>query len=181
MPFDLISTFVVGAVTALFTWLFFRTIRRPMPRRALPLAIGLAMIAYAIWSEYSWGWRTADLLPADVEVIDRLPDRSPWRPWTYLYPRVTRMIAVDRGSVRRNPAVPGVVMVDLVLLERWMPTRRAVRMIDCPGARMADVTNPAAFEAGGLPPADAWSDLRMDGPIYGAVCAGQPDPTVEQQ
>lgn len=170
MPLDLVSTLVVGAAAALFTWLFFRVIRRPMPRRVLPIAIGLAMIAYAIWSEYAWEWQTTGLLPADVEVIERLADRSPWRPWTYLHPRVTRMIALDHGTLRRNPSFPNMVMVDLVLLERWLPTRRVVRLIDCAGKRSADVTDPAAFAAGGLPPADAWTPLRPDGPIYRPVC-----------
>lgn len=170
MPLDLVSTLMVGAAVGLFTWLFFRLIRRPMPRRALPLAIGLAMIAYAIWSDYSWGRRTEDLLPADMEVVERLSDHTRWQPWTYLFPRTTRMIAVDRGSIRRNPAFPDVVMVDLVLLERWLPTRRVVRLVDCAGGRTADVTDPEALEDGGLPPAETWATLRTDGPFYQTMC-----------
>jgi hypothetical protein len=170
MPLELISTLIVGAAAALFTWLAFRVRRRPMPRRLLPLAVGIGMLGYAVWSEYSWASRTAAALPAGVEVIERLPQRSPWRPWTYLAPPHTRMVAIDRGAIRRNPAHPDIVLVDLVLLERWLPARRVVRLIDCTGPRTADVTDPAAFAEGGLPPADAWSPLRPEGPLARAVC-----------
>jgi hypothetical protein len=175
MPLELISTLIVGATAALMTWLVFRVRRRPVPRRLLPLAVGAGMIAYAVYSEYSWWWRTADALPAGVEVIETLPQRSPWRPWTYLKAPLTRMIAVDRESIRRNPSHADMLLIDLVLLERWLPARRVVRLVDCAGRRSADVTDPSVFMAGGLPPSDAFSALRPEGPLYRALCAASPD------
>lgn len=170
MPLDLLAVIIVGGAAALFTWVFFRIRRRPMPRKLLPLIVGAAMLAYGIWSEYSWSWRTAEALPAGVEVIDRIAESRPWKPWTYLFPEVDSMVAIDRNSIRRNDRFPGLVMVDIVLLERWLAARYLVRIIDCPNARLADVTATTDLSEGAVPPANAWVGLRRDSKLYRAVC-----------
>ncbi len=174
MPLDLIAVLIVGAAAALFTWLFFRTRRRPMPRKLLPLVIGAAMLAYGVWSEYSWSWRTAAALPAGVVVIDEIAESRPWKPWTYLFPEVGRMIAIDRNGMRRNERFPGLVMVDVVLLERWLPARHVVQIIDCANARLADATATTELTEGALPPTGAWVELKRDSSLYRAVCGSSP-------
>lgn len=172
MPLDLIAVLIVGAAAALFTWLFFRTRRQPMPRKLLPLVVGAAMLAYGIWSEYSWSSRTAAALPAGVVVIDEIAESHLWKPWTYLFPEVSRMIAIDRNGMRRNERFPGLVMVDVVLLERWLAARQVVQIIDCPNARIADATATAELTEGALPPAGDWAELRRSSSLYRAVCGG---------
>jgi hypothetical protein len=174
VPYELFGTLIVGALSALFLWLFYRAVlRRPLPRRLLPIGVGLAMIAYTVWSEYSWGWRTREALPEGIEVIETFATNSLWRPWTFIAPQVTRMIAVDRAGIRHNPAYPGIALVDLVLLERFAPARRIVRLIDCGEARTADVTDPSRLSEGGLPAPEAWVPLRRDAMLYRALCPAE--------
>jgi hypothetical protein len=177
MPAELISTLIVGALAALFTWLGFRALRRPLPRRVLPLVTGGAMLAFAVWSDYAWWWRTRAALPSGIEVIDTLPGRTLWRPWTFIYPSIGRMVAVDRAGVRTNPEHPDVRLVDVVLLERWMPAKRAPRLVDCAAARIANADDPAAFAADGLPAVEAWSPMRRESPLYAALCASAAAPS----
>jgi hypothetical protein len=121
------------------------------------------------WSEYSWASRTAAALPAGVEVIERIAESRPWKPWTYLFPEVGRMIAIDRNGMRWNERFPGFVMVDVVVLERWLPARFLAQIIDCPNARLADVAATQSTD-GALPPTGSWAVIRRDSSLYRAVC-----------
>ena len=38
------------------------------PRWIMPAGIGLAMLGFTVWNEYSWYSRVTDQLPASVEV-----------------------------------------------------------------------------------------------------------------
>ncbi len=170
MPVDLIGALIAGVAAGGLVWLVFRTIRRPLPRFLIPMVVGTAMLAYAIWNEYSWASRTIDAFPAGFEVIDRIPERSPWRPWTYLVPRVSRLIVLDRAEMRRNERHPGYVLVELVLFERLIPAKRVNLMVDCEHARLSDVTG-GGLAPDALPPESAWSPLRRDGTLFKASCA----------
>lgn len=171
MPLDLLGTLIVGVAAGGLIWLVFRTRRRRAPRFLIPLVTGGSMLAYAIWNEYSWASRAVDALPPGFEVIERIPQRAIWQPWTYAVPRTGRLIVLDRAQLRRNERYPGHVLVDLVLLERLLPARRVLIMLDCVNARQVDVTDAAllTFE-GGLPPETAWSAVRQDGRLFQAAC-----------
>ncbi len=170
MPFDLITALFVGCFAGGFTWILFRARRRRPPPFLIPVVIGGGILGYTVWNEYSWANRTIDALPADIVIIEKLPYRAFWQPWTLIVPRVNRLIGIDAANLRRNEALPGAVLVDVLLFERMMPTRRVVQVIDCIGGRRADVTSDEAFLAGAPPAADAWAVLRRDNPLYLAVC-----------
>lgn len=172
MPVDLIASLSVGAFFGGFTWLIYKARRRRAPRYLIPLIIGAGILGYTIWSEYSWATRTQAALPSEIIVIDRLTYRSPLQPWTYIVPRVNRLIAIDRANLRRNERLPGAVLVDVLLFERLLPTKRVVQVIDCTNARRADVTSDARFLEGELPAAASWAALRRDNPLSVAVCGG---------
>ena len=170
MPLDLVATLIVGISAGGFTWLAFRAKRRRAPRFLIPLLTGGAMLSYAIWNEYSWAWRATDALPAGFEVIDRIPQSSTWQPWTYLVPRVSRLIMLDRAQLRRNERYPGYVLAEFVLLERLMPARRVIMLVDCENARRLDVTDGDHALEQGVPPDANWAVLRRDSSLFRQVC-----------
>ncbi len=170
MLISLLVTIFLALLAGAMVWLFFRTIRRRPPRYLIPAAIGAAMLAFTVWNEYTWASRTTAALPAGVEVIDRIAGSTSWQPWTYLFPRADRMVALDRQSLRTNDRLPGRVLVDLVLLERLMPARRTMLVIDCDGARQANVPgNATALDSATLEAA-RWAPMRRDGTLFRAVC-----------
>lgn len=170
MPYDLIGTFIVGIAAGLFTWALYRARRKRAPRMLIVSMIGVSMLAYALWADYSWSGRTERALPAGVAVIEEIPGRYVWKPWTYVFPQVDQLIAVDTGGLRRNERFPGVVMVDLILLERWQGARRVVQLVDCTHRRSLDVTDAGTLPTDALPPPDAWDSLKSDSRFFRAIC-----------
>ena len=66
MVLELMATFCAG-LGAAGLMMVLGLIWKPMPRWLIPAMGGLAMIGFTIWSEYSWGDRTAGNLPEGVE------------------------------------------------------------------------------------------------------------------
>lgn len=170
MPLDLLATALIGLTAGGMVWLAYRTRRRKPPGFLIPLATGAAMLGYAIWNEYSWASRAIAAFPPGFEVIDRIPQSSPWQPWTYLVPRTSRMIVLDRVQMRRNPRYPGLVLIELVLLERLLPAKRVMLIVDCRNARRSDVTDGGLGFDHGLPPENVWAPLQRDGALFKSVC-----------
>jgi hypothetical protein len=166
---SLLVTFLLGIFAGAMIWLPYRTFRRKPPPFLVPAVIGATMIAFTTWNDYTWAARTADALPAGVEVIERIEGGTPWQPWTLLFPRADRMVAIDRAGILKNERFPDHSLVDLVLLERFMPARLTRMIIDCRGARQASA-GPGALDAAAVEAA-SWAPMRRDGPLFRAVCA----------
>jgi hypothetical protein len=161
MFLELIAIFVAGFGAAGIALLVNRLSGGRLPRWVTPLAAGATMLAVAIWSEYSWAQRTAQGLPDGVEVVEVVHDRSWWRPWTRIWPRATRLMALDTDTVRTNDAAPGTRLVDLYLFGRWQPAARRPQLIRCAPPARADVRDAtlAAPETASWHPVPAGSDL----------------------
>jgi hypothetical protein len=165
---SLLVTFLLGAFAGAMVWLPYRTFRRKPPPVLVPAVIGATMIAFTTWNDYTWAARTTEALPAGVEVIERIDGGTPWQPWTLLFPRADRMIAVDRAGILKNERFPDHSVVELVLLERFMPARLTRLLIDCRTARQASAAA-GALDAAAVEKA-TWAPMRRDGPVFRAVC-----------
>ncbi|SIO45281.1 hypothetical protein SAMN05444722_2248 [Rhodovulum sp. ES.010] len=166
MFLELIASFVAAFAAAGIVLVLNRATGRRLPRWLVPVAAGAAMIGYAVWSEYSWASRTVAGLPEGVVEVDRVAERRPWKPWTYLAPQVTRLMAADVAGAATREDAPGVRLVTLYAFARWQPTRSIPVLVDCDAAARADVTD-AALAA----PAQAdWRPLGPDDPLIRAVC-----------
>ncbi|SPH16859.1 hypothetical protein DEA8626_00373 [Defluviimonas aquaemixtae] len=167
-----ISTVAAGFAAAGVVMLLNRLSGRRLPKWAIPAAAGLAMVAYAIWNEYSWAERNRATLP-DTAVVTFENARSDlWRPWTFVAPVTTRMAILDRGPEADLPADPGPGMrhAQLYLMERWKPIYRLIVLFDCASARRLDA---AAGEASAADLAVAdWIQLDPDDPALRAACEG---------
>jgi hypothetical protein len=142
-----------------------------LPRWALPIGVGAAMIAFTIWSEYSWFGRTTAVLPDTIVIASHNESTAPWRPWTYLKPMTNRFIAFERAAIRTHPDAPGQKMVDVLLFGRWAQPFRIPVLYDCQNSRRADLIDGAAFGPDGTVADADWRDLEADDPVLAAVCA----------
>ncbi|NND90569.1 MAG: hypothetical protein HKN42_06865 [Granulosicoccus sp.] len=170
MIVHMITAFAVSAVIMLMTWAVFRTIKRPMPRYLLPMIVGGTVIAYGIYSEYSWESRTLSQMPESVELVHRLSGKSMFSPWSYLVPRTDRLSVVDTREIRRHPDHAEFVILDLLLMQRFSPVIRVRQIVDCAGRRRADLTSDPDFDDQGIPVGLQWESLSEDHPLLPAAC-----------
>jgi hypothetical protein len=145
-----------------------------VPRWAVPAAAGLGMIGYATWSEYSWYSRVTGALPDGVTVLSAPADRSPLRPWTFVFPVTTRFAALDAVNLQRT-AAPGVVRADIMFVERWGPVTRVPVAFDCPGGRRAELVEGAVLAADGTLSGADWTTPAAGDPLVASACAGVAD------
>ncbi len=171
MFLELIATIAAGFAAAGIILVLNHLSGGRLPKSAMPICAGLAMLGFAVWSEYTWFPRTQAGLPEGVEVAQPINKASLYRPWTYLAPFVTRFVAVDRLSVRTNEAVAGTRMVDLILMGRWAPVQKVRVMFDCDAARRVDIVEGIEFDADGRPPENFWRGVEADDPVLTMACA----------
>lgn len=171
MLMELIATFVLGIAAAGTVMILRRFSPARLPRWATPVAAGLAMIGFTLWSEYSWFSRTEAALPDSFEIVTRHEHSSIFRPWTQVAPFIDRFSAIDKNALRRNDQVAGQIMAEVLMVTRNSGNARLPVLIDCLGTRRADLSDGMKFdEAGVLLDAD-WYQLTSDDPLLKTVCA----------
>jgi len=170
MFLELIATVTVGIGTGGIVVLINKATRGRLPRWLVPVAAGLSMIGFTLWSEYSWAGRTADGLPEGVVVAWENAESVFWRPWTYLAPQTTRILAVDLGTARTHPDRPARYLVDLYLMGRWSPNRRVSVVMDCREGRRADLVGDAGIGSDGTVEGAEWVAVAPDDPVRATVC-----------
>ncbi|SEL34962.1 hypothetical protein [Pacificibacter marinus] len=167
MLFEFIATLSLGAGAAGLVLLLQKFTRGALPRFAMPAAAGLAMFAFTIWSEYSWAARSMAALGPDAVVARAIEQKQVWRPWTYLAPVTTRLIALDGAKTKD---FDGTVVTDMYLLSRWQDGAVVPVALDCLLNRRADL-----FAGHGedikvtLQSAD-WLAVGADDPVLRAAC-----------
>lgn len=172
MIFELIATVVAGFAAGGMAALLLRITRGALPRWIVPVTAGAAMIAFAIWSEYSWFDRTSGALTEDFVIVSRNESSAPWRPWTYVRPMTDRFAAVDTGSVGTNEAFPGMRIAETYFWARWAPVTRVTVAFDCAGQRRAPMVEGVEIAADGSIVGAEWVTVPADDPSLAAVCAG---------
>lgn len=143
--------------------------RWTLPKWAMPAAAGAAMFGFAIWNEYSWFPRTRAALSADLVVASAPADRMAYRPWTYIFPLVTRFVAVDRSA-----AVAGaeVFATNAYVVTRWGRTRQVPIAFDCARMTRADLAAGARLAADGTLTGAEWLPPDAEDPLVRAACMG---------
>ncbi|MCO5733099.1 hypothetical protein [Rhizobium sp. SSA_523] len=171
MLFELIAVIVVGVAMAGIAMTLRFVSRQTVPRWVVPVFAGLGMIAYTVWSEYSWFSRVSTALPAEVPVAWHNEDAAFWRPWSYIVPVTTRFTAVDQRTTQRNDAFPDQVMIDVILAARWQQSARVKVVFDCAANRRADLVgrNVSISPNGEIIGAD-WISLGPDDPVLRTAC-----------
>ncbi|MDS9467992.1 hypothetical protein RGQ15_10485 [Paracoccus sp. MBLB3053] len=161
MAWDILGMIAVGIGAAALAFAALHALRKAglaLPRWLLPAAIGLAMLSFTVWNEYSWYSRVRAQLPETVEILQTGTGGKAWRPWAFVVPMVSRFAALDRASL--HDTGDGLQRGQVLFVERWQPTRAVTLDFDCGGTRMRAVENDRASD---------WQSGTND-PAFAAIC-----------
>ncbi len=131
MFWDFIAMIAAGAGLAGIIMLLRKMSRGKIPSWAIPAAIGLGMLSFSIWNEYTWYPRAVSALPAQVAVISAPPTKQMWRPWTYVFPMHQRFLAYDGINAKTSLENAAIRRGDIMVVQRWQQTRRVPIAVDC--------------------------------------------------
>jgi hypothetical protein len=142
---------------------------RRLPRWAYPAAVGLGLLSYTVWSEYTWPERA--IVPGTGYVEASRNQVSTWyRPWTYIWPQSNRLIAVDHRFTRRHDQAPDLVLTRIALLARWMPEFGYLVVFDCAERARADLLAGVELRDDGTLEGASWVQLEADDPVLRTAC-----------
>lgn len=167
MLLEFIATLSLGAGAAGIILLVQKITKGALPRWAMPAAAGLAMFAFAVWSEYSWSARSMEALGPDAVVARAVKQQQIWRPWTFLAPVTTRLIALD-GTDTVN--IDGTVVTDMYLLSRWQDGAVVPAAFDCLLNRRADLFNGRGPDIAVTLQSADWLAVGADDLVLRAAC-----------
>ncbi len=169
MFLELIATIFAGFAVAGVVMLVGLASGGRLPKWLAPVAAGLAMIGVTIASEYGWYERTRAALPDGVVVAETSRNKSLYRPWTYAVPFVERFAAIDTGSAKTHPDLPGHYLTEVYFFGRWAPVSSLAVRFDCARWRRAVVDSDAGMVAGDDSALDWVSPPKDDG-LLGTFC-----------
>lgn len=146
------------------------TSRWIVPKWAIPVGAGLGMLAFQIYSEYSWFEHQRGLLPETVQVVRTVEQTAVWRPWSYLVPQTVRFMALDVAGAAPHPQRPHLILADLYLFERRMSARRIPQVIHCRAPARADFSQDLPLPKPGERLSEHWHALPLEHPLVTALC-----------
>jgi len=170
---DLLSMIAIGILAACVIFVMRHSLKRrgrSAPRWIMPAVIGASMIGYSVWNEYSWFARITSALPPTVEIVGKGERSAFWAPWTYLQPVTVRFIALDTRARVQSTQRPGLVLTELLLVERWQPTRSVPMAFDCHKGLGADLGGAARIDADGTLEGAQWRAMGADSPVLRVAC-----------
>lgn len=170
---DFIAMLAVAALAFCLVFIaghFMRRSGRQLQRWVMPATIGISVLTYAIWNEYTWFDRLQRALPQEIVVAGTGQRSAPWAPWTYLAPVTSRFIAVDNRAIIRSELRPELAKTELLLIERWQPTRTATVAFDCQQKLRADLGPNATLEPDGTLTGTRWQPATDDAGLLRIVC-----------
>ncbi len=176
MFLELIATFTAALGAAGLVLLINKLTGGRLPKWVMPVAAGLTMIAYAVWSEYSWADRTQAELPTGMVVVKRIEQQVFWKPWTYIKPQVAALAVLDHAGMKTRPENTDIKLADLYVFARWRRTAVVPQFLDCARGMRADVSDAALAD----PTKAQWRPVAADDKVLEVACAplaanSQPD------
>jgi hypothetical protein len=148
---------------------------RRLPDWLMPVGVAAGMLSMVIYLEYTWANRFEAGLPPEITVVSRNELQAWYRPWTFVVPLSTRIIAIDNRVRQTNVSNPDLVLTGVVLAERWALTFGFKSMFDCANARRADLTEGTTLDEEGIPLDAEWYALDPNDRFLQAACGGEGD------
>ncbi len=170
MALELIAAIVAGFALGGMAWILRRWTGERFPKWIIPLAGGLGLIGFTVWSEYDWFDRVSGALPEGVAVVSAPKEAMPMRPWTYLAPLTMRFTAIDHRATVANPDNPDLRIVRQVSYVRWGGTAERMLVVDCAGGRQVLLAPDLVPDANGEIPGANWLDVGPEDPFQKAAC-----------
>ncbi|MEO1201728.1 MAG: hypothetical protein AAFX10_03405 [Pseudomonadota bacterium] len=171
MIFTLLGTIVLGVAVAGALLFVVRVLKVPLPRWVIPTAAGAAMLIFHVYIAYTWIDRTVAALPASIRVVQVLSERSLLQPWSLVRPVDNRFTAIDVDGLKHNAAHPGLVLTQVLFVQRYYPTVVVDQLYDCNNSRRADLAAEDEIGPDGLPRDLQWIDLAPDDAARQVVCS----------
>jgi hypothetical protein len=169
MALELIAALIAASTLGLLAWAL-RRWKPGLPRWLVPVAAGVGLIGFTIWSEYNWFDRVSAELPPELEVVAVQDEAMPLRPWTYLAPIRMRFVALDHRKTLAHPQKPDLRMVTLYSFARWKPVAEGLMAVDCAGGRQAMVVAGAEITPEGELAGTDWQAAPADDRVQAAAC-----------
>ncbi|WP_371168083.1 hypothetical protein [Aliiroseovarius sp. 2305UL8-7] len=170
MFYEIIATLIAGVAGAGIVLLLNKLSGGRLPKWAMPVGAGLAMIVTTMANEYAWYGRTKDTLPDGFQVIQTVENKALYRPWTYVAPFVERFIALDAPSLRTHSAKPALRMVDTYVMGRWSAPQKMVVLTDCEAGLRAPLVDAVSFAEDGTVAGVDWFAPGEGDPLIGSIC-----------
>ncbi len=155
MFWHLIATFIAGLGAAGIALLLRKLSANRLPPGITPTLAGLGMLGFQLVTEYQWFTHQQQRLPASLEVVMTVEETTPWRPWSYLVPQITRFMAADRATISKNQLNPDIMLVDLYLFAPHTSAVLIKQLLNCRSGKTADFDP----DNSAIPPAEKWYDL----------------------
>ena len=99
MIWHLIAAIFAGLAAAGIALLFRKLSGQRLPKWIIPVFVGLGMLGYQIYYEYSWYDHLQARQPEGTVVISSEREEVFWRPWTYYYPMTVAFTVVDTNNL----------------------------------------------------------------------------------
>lgn len=170
MFFEMVATLVSGFAGAGIVLVLNKISGGRLPKWAMPVGAGLAMIITTVANEYAWYDRTRDTLPEGMTVVDTVESKAIYRPWTYVVPFTERFIAVDEPSLRTHDAKPAMRMADTYFFGRWSAPEKMVMLADCETGKRAPLIDGVTFDTDGDISGIDWFAPGEGDPLVTAIC-----------
>jgi hypothetical protein len=109
----------------------------------------------------------------DLVIISEREQQAWYQPWTFVRPGCAGFIGYSPGETVETAEGSGIYVVQVRRQERWQPQMVLPNLVDCDGARRAEIRPETAFsDDGGAHQCVTWLDVSADDPILSAVCDG---------
>ena len=172
MFLELMATFACGFALMGVVLILNRAFGQKLGRWVYTGAMATGMIGFSVWSEYTWANRTISAL-TQLQLATETSESVFYRPWTFAFPQVTRMIAIDLSQTRTHPGQPDLVLTRVVLMARWQPMHAYLAVFDCAQNTRADLFEGVELNADGTLNGAAWVALDADDPVLASACAAR--------
>lgn len=170
MALELIAAIVAAFAFAGIALALRKLSRGRLPKWIVPAAAGLGLLGFTVWSEYDWFSRVSAELPEGVIVVHAVPEASPLRPWSYLFPMTSAFVAMDTTATIPHPEAAGLRLVRLFSFARWRGVAEGLMIVDCAGGRQVMVTQGIAVTPEGELTGGDWVTPEDGDGIQQAAC-----------
>lgn len=170
MFWTLVTAFVAAFAGAGVGFLLRHMSGSRIPKGIIPICAGLGMIAATVGLEYGWYDGVLGTLPDDTVVISERQNQAWYQPWTYVSPWVRGFVAYSPSDTVETAEGSGIVVVQLLIHERWQAPIQMPVIIDCDGGQRANITPDTDFGDDGRPTNADWIEAGRSDPIIAAIC-----------
>jgi len=167
MIWHLIAAIFCGLAAAGIALFLRKLSRNKLPKWIIPLAVGIGMLSYQIYTEYNWYDLKVLQLPEASEVVTTQTKANIWRPWTYVIPMIGAFTIIDMDSVQFGQIQDETVaQFMLYRFERQHVDRvkNQMHLLNCTSQELIPLQDD------GLPLVEELKQLEKTDPLFIKVC-----------